>query len=511
MDSFEYVLEMRNINKRFKNLIANNNITFKVRPATVHALIGENGAGKSTLMNILTNIHTPDSGQIYIGGELVEFKNPIDAVRNGIGMVYQEFMTFQGMSVLDNIIVGFEEKNGIFIDYKESRRKVEEICKKYNFNIPLDALVNDLPIATLQQVEIVKVLYRNADIIILDEPTSVLTPQGVQGLFDAIRYLVKQGKTVIFITHKLKEVLEISDEITILKNGKVTGVLSAKETNELELARLMVGREVILQINKPQSKPGDIVLMVNNLQVKDRAGVLRVKNANFKIHAGEIVGICGIAGSGQKALVEALVGLSTAEKDGEIIFCGENIMDESITNRRKRGIGYIPQDRTGIGSNREGTIWENAIMGYHRAKGFKRSHLLDFNDINVFTNKIINEYAVKTQGIGEKIKTLSGGNIQKLIAGREFLQNPKLLIIEDPTRGIDVGSVEFIWNRIIEMAQSGVAVLLISHDLNEVMQLSDRILVMYNASIIEHRNSRALTEEEIGLMMLGGVIDEVEN
>lgn len=511
MNSYEYILEMRNINKRFKNLVANDNITFRVRPGTVHALIGENGAGKSTLMNILTNIQTPDSGEIYIRGELVEFKNPLDAVRHGIGMVYQEFMTFQGMSVLDNIIVGFEQKNGMFIDYKESRRKVEEICKKYNFNIPLDALVNDLPIATLQQVEIIKVLYRNADIIILDEPTSVLTPQGVQGLLDAIRFLVKQGKTVIFITHKLKEVLEISDDITILKNGRVTGVLSAKETNELELARLMVGREVMLQINKPQCKTGDVVLIVSNLKVKDSAGVIRVKNASFKVHAGEIVGISGIAGSGQKALVEAIVGLSTAEKHGEIIFCGRNITDETIANRRKMGMGYIAQDRTGIGSNKEGTIWENAIMGYHRVKGFKRKHLLDFNDINAFTNKIIDEYAVKTQGIGDKIKTLSGGNIQKLIAGREFLQNQKLLIIEDPTRGIDVGSVEFIWNRIIQMAQVGVAVLLISHDLNEVMQLSDRILVMYNGSIIEHPNSKVLTEEQIGLMMLGGVIDEVGN
>ncbi|WP_353095048.1 ABC transporter ATP-binding protein [Tissierella praeacuta] len=508
MDKDKFVLEMHNINKKFKDLQANDNITFKVRQGTVHALIGENGAGKSTLMNILTNIQSPDSGNIYVHGELVNFKNPLDAVRHGIGMVYQEFMVFPEMTVLDNIIMGFEQKKGIFIDYKKSRRKVEEICKKYKFNISIDTKVDELPVATLQQVEIIKVLYRNADIIILDEPTSVLTPQGVEGLFNAIRFLVAQGKTIILITHKLKEVLEIADDITVLKNGRVTGNLSAKNTNELELARLMVGREVILQVDKPEPIIGNAVLKVENLSVKDSSGVTRVKNASFNVHAGEIVGISGIAGSGQAELVEALVGLSNCNKDGEILFSGENVIDETIAKRRKMGMGYIAQDRSSVGTNKEGTIWENAIMGYHRAKGFKIKHLLDYKDINIFTNKIVKDYSVKIQGIEDKVKTLSGGNVQKLLVGREFLQEQRLLIIEDPTRGIDVGSVEFIWKRIIEMAEEGVGILLISHELNEVMQLSDRILVMYNGSIIEHKDSRSLTEEQIGLMMLGGEIHE---
>lgn len=508
MDKDEFVLEMHNINKKFKDLLANDNITFKVRPGTVHALIGENGAGKSTLMNILTNIQNPDSGDIYIYGELVNFRSPLDAVQHGIGMIYQEFMVFPDMTVLDNIIMGFEEKKGIFIDYKKSRKKVEEICDKYNFNIPMDVKVCELPVATLQQVEIIKVLYKNADIIILDEPTSVLTPQGVEGLFDAIRFLVKQGKTIILITHKLKEVLEIADDITVLKNGQVTGVLPAKDTNELELARLMVGREVILQIDKPECKRGDLILSVENLSVTDSSKVARVKDVSFNIHAGEIVGISGIAGSGQKELTEALVGLSICDIDGKILFCGENVKGDNIAKMRKMGMGYIAQDRSSIGTNKEGAIWENAIMGYHRAKGFKSKYLLNFKDINRFTNKIIDDYSVKIQGIEDKAKTLSGGNVQKLLVGREFLQNPKLLIIEDPTRGIDVGSIEFIWKRIIEMSETGVAILLISHELNEVMQLSDRILVMYNGSIIEHEDSKSLTEEQIGLMMLGGEIYE---
>ncbi|WMM24439.1 ABC transporter ATP-binding protein [Tissierella sp. MB52-C2] len=508
MEKDKFVLEMHNISKKFKNLLANDNITFKVRSGTVHALIGENGAGKSTLMNILTNIQNPDSGQIYLRGEQVNFKNPLDAVRHGIGMVYQEFMVFPEMTVLDNIIMGFEQKKGIFIDYKESRRRVEEICKKYKFNIPIDAKVDELPVAALQQVEIIKVLYRNADIIILDEPTSVLTPQGVESLFHAIRFLVAQGKTIILITHKLKEVLEIADDITVLKNGRVTGTLLSKDTNELELARLMVGREVILQVEKPEYNIGEIILKVENLSVKDSSRVERVKNVSFKVQAGEIVGISGVAGSGQTELVEALVGLSNGNIEGQILFNGENIIDQTVAKRRKLGIGYIAQDRSAVGTNKEGTIWENAIMGYHRAKGFRTKHLLDYEDINSFTNKIIKDYAVKIQGVEDKVKTLSGGNIQKLLVGREFLQGQKLLIIEDPTRGIDIGSVEFIWNRIIQMAKEGVAVLLISHELNEVMQLSDRILVMYNGSMIEHKDSRSLTEEQIGLMMLGGEIHE---
>lgn len=509
MNEDKFVLEMHNINKKFKDLLANDNITFKVRQGTVHALIGENGAGKSTLMNILTNIQSPDSGQIYVHGELVNFKNPLDAVRHGIGMVYQEFMVFPEMTVLDNIIIGFEQKKGIFIDYKKSRKKVEEICKKYKFNISLGAKISELPVATLQQVEIIKVLYRNADIIILDEPTSVLTPQGVEGLFDAIKFIVAQRKTIIFITHKLKEVLEIADDITVLKNGRVTGTLLAKDTNELELARLMVGREVILQVDKPECKVGDTILKVENLSVKDSSGIVKVKNVNFSVHAGEIVGISGIAGSGQAELVEALVGLSRCNKDGKILFCGENIIDDTIGKRRKMGIGYVAQDRSSVGTNKEGTIWENAIMGYHRAKGFETKHLLDYKDITVFTNKIVDNYAVKIQGIEDKVKTLSGGNIQKLLVGREFLQDQKLLIIEDPTRGIDVGSIEFIWKRIIEMAEEGLGILLISHELNEIMQISDRILVMYNGSLIEHKDSRRLTEEQIGLMMLGGEVYEV--
>jgi len=507
MDGSECIVQMKNIRKTFGALAANNDISLNVKKGTVHALIGENGAGKSTLMNILTGIHKPDSGEIIIKGRKVALRNSLDAAKLGIGMVYQEFMLFRDLTVVDNIIMGFEINKGkFFIDKAKCRQKIEDICRQYHFNIPLDSKVNDLSVAMLQQVEIVKVLYKGADIIIMDEPTSVLTPQGIKGLFEAIRYLAESGKTIIFITHKLKEVIEISDYITVLRNGTVTGNVANDGINEHELAKLMVGRDVILEANKMEPKLGDVVLSVNNLNVKDRDGVLRVKGADLEIKAGEIVGIAGVAGSGQQELVEALFGMREPEDGSEIVYLGSNIVNKSIADRRSLGIGYVPQDRLGSGSNVLASIWENSIMGYHIAHGFKNKIFLDHNEINSFTNNIVEQFNVKIQSIDDKVKTLSGGNIQKLIVGREFIQNNKLLIIEDPTRGIDVGAIEFIWERIIEIAQSGVAILLISHELNEVMQLSDRIMVMYDGMLQYGGCCGELNEEQIGILMLGGEV-----
>jgi simple sugar transport system ATP-binding protein len=511
MDGSECIVQMKNIRKTFGALAANNNISLNVKKGTVHALIGENGAGKSTLMNILTGIHKPDSGEIIIKGRKVVLRNSFDAAKLGIGMVYQEFMLFRDLTVIDNIIMGFEVNKGrFFIDKAKCRQKIEDICKQYHFNIPLDSKVNDLPVAILQQVEIVKVLYKGADIIIMDEPTSVLTPQGIRGLFEAIRYLAENGKTIIFITHKLKEVIEISDYITVLRNGTVTGNVANDGINENELAKLMVGRDVILEAKKIKPNPGEVILSVNNLKVKDRDGVLRVKGVNLEVKAGEIVGIAGVAGSGQQELVEALFGIREPEGGSEIIYRGSNIVDKSIAIRRCMGIGYVPQDRLGSGSNVLSNIWENSIMGYHIAHGFKNKIFLDHNEIDSFTNKIVEQYNVKIQNIDDKVNTLSGGNIQKLIVGREFIQDNKLLIVEDPTRGIDVGAIEFIWERIIEIAQSGVGILLISHELNEVMQLSDRIKVMYNGMLRDGGSYKELTEEQIGILMLGGEVSNAK-
>jgi ABC-type uncharacterized transport systems, ATPase components len=507
MKKSDCFLRMEKIRKTFGSLVANDDVNLFVEKGTVHALIGENGAGKSTLMNILTGIHKQDSGSIYLNGEEVLFKNSLDAAIHGIGMVYQEFMLYPELTVYDNIILGFEKKTGIFINKSACRKKLEDICEQYHFEIPFDTLIKDLPVAVLQQVEIVKILYRDADIIILDEPTSVLTPQGVQGLFQAIRFLVHAGKTIIFISHKLKEVFEIADKITVLKNGKVTGNVLPSETDQRNLASLMVGRDVILQADKVLVEFGNPVLTVTDLRVKDKDEVERIKGISFDVKAGEIVGIAGVAGSGQQQLVEALFGLRPPEA-GEITFMGDDITKKSITDRRVMGIGYVPQDRLGAGGNISSSIWENAIMGYHVAHGFDSKVLLNFKQIEEFTNSIVDAFSVKRQKNADKLSNLSGGNTQKLIVGREFLQDNKLLIIEDPTRGIDVGAIEFVWKKIIQLATTGVGILLISHELNEVMQLSDRIMVIYNGELSDGGREGELTEEQIGLLMLGGKLDE---
>ena len=500
----DYILEMRNIRKVFGKLVANDDVNLKVRKSSIHALIGENGAGKSTLMNILTGIHKPDFGEIYIDGKKQHFRSSLDAAKAGIGMVYQEFMQFHDLTVLENIMYGFEQQSGPFINEKKTREKVEDICKRYHFNIPLDELVNDLPVSMLQQVEIVKVLYKGADIIVLDEPTSVLTPQGIEGLFDALRFLVKNGKTVIIITHKLKEVFAIADEITVMRNGKVTGVVYPDQINEHELANLMVGREVMLEANKVCQKPGDIILKVENCSVKDKDGVLRAKNLNFEIREGEILGIAGVAGSGQQQLVEAVFGITEPEPGAKIEFCGQDITGMDSRERRCLGMGYVPQDRLGAGGNAKGTVWENCIMGYHIAHGFKNKFFLDHKEINEFSDKVVKEFSVKTQSLDDKLRSLSGGNMQKLIVGREAIQDNKLLIVEDPTRGIDVGAIEFVWAKLLAIAKSGMAVLLVSHELNEVLQLSDRINVIYNGELYDGGKYGEKTDKEIGLIMLGG-------
>jgi simple sugar transport system ATP-binding protein len=507
----DYILQMKHITKAFGPLIANDDVTINVRRGTVMALIGENGAGKSTLMNILTNIHKADYGKIFLNGREVFFKDPLDAARHGIGMVYQEFMLFRDLTVLENIIMGFEKKRGnvfgkFFIDKKKSRMVVENICIRYHFNIPLDEKINELAVSLLQQVEIVKVLYKGAELLVLDEPTSVLTPQGIEGLFDAIRFLTGQGKTVIFITHKLKEVFAIADDITVMRDGKVVGTTPAKEINEQRLAGMMVGREVMLQAQKRVMNPGEVVLGVRNLRVKDGNGIMRVRGIDLDVRAGEIAGIAGVAGSGQQQLIEAIFGIRQPEEGSEIRLCGEDLVKKSARDRRIMGVGYVPQDRLGAGVNAQSSVWENAIMGYHIAGGFRNRIFLDRREIGEFTRKIVRDYDVKTPGIDNRVKNLSGGNIQKLVVGREFIQKNKLLIIEDPTRGIDVGAIEFIWEQIIDLAARGAAVLLVSHELNEVMQLSDRIMVIYNGILSDGGRHGELTDKELGLLMTGGTL-----
>lgn len=503
-----YQLEMHGIRKTFGSLVANDNIDLCVHRGTIHAIIGENGAGKSTLMSILSGVQEADSGEIFLDGQRAVIRGPMDAVACGIGMVYQEFMQFPGLTVLDNIILGCEPHRGLFLDRAAARKKLEEICRQYDFGIPLDTNVDRLPVAALQQVEIVKVLYRNAELLILDEPTSVLTPQGIEGLFSALRNLRDLGKTIILITHKLKEVLEISDEITVLKEGRVMGTLPTTKASEISLARLMVGREVVLQAEKLPCHPGEELLRVEHLSIRNEKGADRVRDASLCVRKGEIVGICGIAGSGESELVSAVVGLREANREASILLCGEEISGQSVAARRKKGMGYIPQDRNRMGVNRRGAIWETAFMGHHVASGLADRLMLKRSSAADFTNRVLKEFSVKAQSIYEPVSSLSGGNVQKLLLGREFSENYKLMVIEDPTRGIDIGAIEFIWRRIIRYAADGAGILLVSHDLNEIMQLSDRILVMHQGTLREIENGPSLSEKEIGLYMLGGVPDE---
>lgn len=497
-------LELKSITKTFGALVANDSIDLSVRKGEIHAIIGENGAGKSTLMNVLSGIYQPDSGEILINGKKQRFANPTAANRAGIGMVHQEFMLFPELSVLDNIIMGFEQTAiPCVIGRRKSEKAVREICEKYNFNVPLNARADSLPVAMLQQVEIVKVLYHGADIIIFDEPTSVLTPQGIEGLFKAFRALTEKGKTILFITHKLQEVLAVADSITVLKDGKVTCHTSPDKTDEKELARMMVGRDVLLTAVRPEKETGGDTLRVENLSVLDEKGKIKVKDVSFSVKAGEIVGIAGIAGSGERELIAALFGLIPSAS-GKVFFKGESIEKLSTRERRKLGIGYVPQDRNAEGSNRAASLWENCMMGYHVAHGFKSKWLIDHKEIYDFTSKVVENYSVKAGSIFSAVGELSGGNVQKLIVGREFMQKNDLLIIEDPTRGIDIGAIEFIWGKIQELSAAGVSVLMVSHELNEVMELSDRILVMYDGKLIEAGLHGEKTEEEIGILMMGG-------
>ena len=502
------VLEVKGISKYFGNLAANQDINMCVERATVHAVIGENGAGKSTLMNMIAGIFEPSTGEILVNGEKKRFTSPNDAAKAGIGMVHQEFMLFSELTVLENLMMGYERKKaGLFLDKRNARQEIEEICKTYNFSIPLDEKISNLPVSLLQQVEIVKVLYKGADIIILDEPTSVLTPQGVEGLFEAIRYLTEQNKTIIMITHKLQEVLEISDSITVLKNGKVTGDLKPEDADEKKLASLMVGREILFNTVEKEKQIGKEILRVENLSIKDIHDVEKVKDFSFSIHEGEILGVAGVAGAGQAELVECLFGMRFVSS-GKVCYRGKEITGLSPREHRELGIGYVPQDRLATGCSVDSTLLENCIMGYYVSHKFSPPWLVDFKKSKTFTDKVLEDFEVKYSDISQPIGSLSGGNIQKTIVGREFLQDCQLLIIEDPTRGIDVGAIEFIWQEIINISASGTSILLVSHELDEIMELSDRILVMHSGVLAaDLENTKELTEETVGLYMLGGSVN----
>ena len=495
-------VEMVDIVKQYPGVLASNHVNFSVRKGEIHGLVGENGAGKSTLMNILYGMQTPDSGEIRLHGEKIKLQSPKDAINAGIGMVHQHFMLAPSLSVLDNIIMGKFPTKGGFIDRNKARTEVEKILKKYNFPLELDAKVYQLSIGQMQRVEIVKALYRGADIHILDEPTAVLTPQEADELIHTMRTIQKDDTSIIIITHKLKEVMRATDRVTVLRRGTVTGCLNTCDTNEHELAELMVGHELNMSIAHEKKTTGNRILQVEDLCMLDKRGRLAVDHISFDVHAGEIVGICGVEGNGQSELVSGLTGL-TRPVSGQIWLEGEQVQHRSVRARRDLGMSHIPEDRIHVGAARDCSIKENLMLTAYYKKDYCKHTLLNNKALNDLAGKLIEKYAVKVPDADYAIGTLSGGNMQKVVIAREIDGMPRLLVASQPTRGVDIGAIMNIRGQLNALRESGVAILLVSAELEEIMSLSDRILVMYEGQIVGQFTPEKTTEQELGLYMAG--------
>lgn len=498
-----YALELRCIVKRFPGVLANDHIDLAVEPGEIRALVGENGAGKTTLMRILYGLYQPDAGEIYIHGQKQTLHSPHDAIRAGLGMVHQHFMLFPSLSVSENVIYGAEPTRAGFVDRQVARQKVAEIARQYGLQVDPTAKVEQLPVGIRQRVEILKTLYRQAEILILDEPTAVLTPQERDSLFKILRGLAAQGKTIIFITHKLHEVMSLSDNATVLRGGRVTANLHTAETSPKEISRYMVGREVILVVNKPPAQVGETVLAVENLVVEDETGRARVADLSLQVRAGEIVGLAGVAGNGQTELIEAITGLGLITS-GRITLEKQDVSHVSVAGRRKAGQAYIPEDRTHVGLAAAASVADNLLMGFQREPAFSRRGLLCVRGISEHASRLIKQYAIKVAAPSETTANLSGGNLQKVVVAREFSYHGRLLIAEQPTRGVDVGSIEFIHQRLLNYRSEGNAILLVSAELSEIMSLADRILVMFEGRIVGELTAAEASEAKLGLLMAGG-------
>lgn len=497
------MLKIKNITKRFPGVLANDRINLEIEGGEIHGLLGENGAGKTTLMNIIYGLVKPDEGEIYLDSKMVEINSPKDAISLGIGMIHQHFMLIPTLTVAENVVLGIEPTRGIFFDKEKAIDVVSKISQKYSLKVNAKALIQDISVGIEQRVEILKALYRGAEILILDEPTAVLTPQEVLELFKIMKSLKEQNKTIIFITHKLKEPLAICDRITVLRRGRVVGTVLRGKTNMRELARMMVGREVILEVEKKEIKKGKRILKVENLRAKDR-GVDVLKGISFELYEGEILGIAGVEGNGQKELAEVLTGLRKVY-EGRTEFLGKDVTNKPSRYLRGRGLCYIPEDRTRIGLILEFDVTENLVLGSHFKKPFSNGFSFDYEVAKRYAHELISKFDIRTPSENTVTKYLSGGNLQKVVVAREFSRNPKLIIASQPTRGLDVGAIEYIHKRILDMRNSGKAVLLISADLDEILKLSDRIAVIYEGEIVSYVSPK-ISEEEIGLLMAGQVV-----
>lgn len=497
------MLELRNITKTFGDVVANDDVSITVHDGTIHAIVGENGAGKSTIMRIAYGFYAADSGEIFVDGNKEAIRGPHDAIALGIGMVHQHFMLVDTMTVAENIILGAETGSAANLDLEKASTQIAALSEELKLGVDPRALIEDLSVGQQQRVELLKALYRNAELLILDEPTAVLSPQEVEEFFAILRRMKEQGKTIIIITHKLDEVLAISDEVTVMRDGKVVGSVATSETNIKDLARMIVGRDVLLRVEKTAAAPKDIALSVSDLKIPGKHG-MAVNGISFNVRAGEIVGIAGVEGNGQTELIEALSGL-TRVSAGAVEFAGKNVTNYTARQLKELGIAHIPEDRHKRGLLLNFDLAENSILGVHyRPPVTAAAGMVNTAAVGQRVNEIIERFDVRPPNAALSAKSLSGGNQQKLIIGREFELDPKLLLVSQPTRGVDIGAIEFIHRKLIGLRDAGSAVLLVSAELEEVTALADRLLVMREGKIVGEVDPKTTSTEDIGLMMTGG-------
>ena len=499
-----YCIEMINITKEFPGIIANDNITLQVKKGEIHALLGENGAGKSTLMSVLFGLYQPEKGIIKKDGQEVKIKNPNDANDLGIGMVHQHFKLVEDFTVLENIVLGMETTKHGVLKMEDARKKVMELSERYNLSIDPDSKIEDITVGMQQRVEILKMLYRDNEVLIFDEPTAVLTAAEIDELLNIMKNLIGEGKSIIFITHKLNEIKRAADRCTVLRKGKYIGTVEVAETSKEELSRMMVGRDVSFEVDKSPSNPGNVILEVKNLSVKSNTSQKSLlNNVSFKVRAGEILSIAGIDGNGQSELVYAITGLMKSN-GGEIILNGKNIENESIRNRTLTGMGHIPEDRHKHGLVLDYTLAENMILQTYFKEPFQKNGFLQNNEIEKYSDRLIKQFDVRSgQGSDTVARSMSGGNQQKAIIAREIDRDPMLLVAVQPTRGLDVGAIEYIHKQLVNERDEGRAVLMVSLELDEVMNVSDRILVIYEGELVGEFKPEEITVEELGLYMSG--------
>lgn len=496
-------LELRGITKRFPGVVANDNVNLALNTGEVLSLIGENGAGKSTLMSVLYGMYKPDEGEILIDSEPQVFTSPADAIAAGIGMVHQHFMLVPVFTVAENVVLGVEPTGALGkLNIDEARRMVREISDKYSLDLDPDAVIEDLPVGVQQRVEIVKVLLRDAKVVVFDEPTAVLTPSEIIEFFEIVKTLVSAGRGVVFITHKLKEALNIADRIAVLRRGKVVGEVDPKTATESQIAEMMVGRPVQLTVDKNSAAAGDVVLKVTDLTVLDADGRTHVENVSFEVRAGEIVGVAGVQGNGQTELVEALTGLRKAT-GGTITLDGKDLTHSDPRERHQMGMAHIPEDRQRQGLVGGMSVAENLVLTRYHDDQFSHGVMVDWDAANAIADTLIGEYDIRTPNKETGVGTLSGGNQQKVIVARELSRDLRLTIAAQPTRGVDVGSIEYIHSRIVKERDAGTAVLIVSTELDEVMALSDRLLVMYRGKVVAELDPKKVTPMEVGLYMAG--------